>query len=117
MKNNSVLVFNAVMGTDYMKTVWHSQWRIIGSMGTITWNGFDEHAICAIRKEDGSIERTEIKANWKGITWHEGAIDEMFTDLTAGVISAGSCYNNYGSVAMEFAALESVAAGAKVTVK
>ena len=117
MKDNSVLVFNAVMGTDYLKTAWHSQWRIIGSHGTVMWNGFDEHAVCEVRKEDGSIERVSINADWKGIAWHEGAIDEMFTDLTAGVISEGSCYNNYGSVAMEFAALESIAVGAKVSVK
>lgn len=117
MKDGSVLVFNAIMGTSFMKTAWHSQWRIIGNRGTMTWNGFEDHAVCELMKEDGTIERTTIEANWKGITWHEGAIDEMFTDLTAGVISEGSCYNNYGSVAMEFAALESVAAGAKVEVK
>ena len=117
MNDNSVLVYNAVMGTNVMKTAWHSQWRIIGSRGTAIWNGFDDHATIEILKEDGTTERITVTPDWKGITWHEGAIDEMFSDLTAGKLSEGCCFSNYGSMAMEFSALESVKSGVKVEVK
>lgn len=119
MNNGSVLVFNAVMDTDYLKTAWHSAWRVIGSKGTAIWNGFDRTAYAEVRREDGSIERVELNPapEWKGIEWHEGAIDEMFTDLTAGRESAASCFKNYGSVAMEFSALDSIRLGGKCEVK
>jgi hypothetical protein len=41
----------------------------------------------------------------------------MFSDLTLGAVSESACYGNYGSMAMEFSALESVAEGIKVEVK
>ena len=118
MNDGSTLVFNAVMGTDYMKTPWHSQWRVIGQKGTAVWNGLDPVAHAEIRQEDGSIKAVDIEPSpdWNGIVWHEGAINEMFEDLKAGKESASSCYRNYGSVAMEFSALESIRLGGKAEV-
>ena len=119
MSNGSVLVFNAVMDTDYMKTAWHSQFRIIGTKGTAIWNGFDQVAHAEIRQSDGSIAKMDLKPNenWKGIEWHEGAIDEMFCDLESGKESAASCFHNYGSVAMEYSALDSIKSGKKEEVR
>lgn len=119
MKDGSVLVFNAVMDTDFMKTAWHSQWRVIGNRGTAVWNGFDEYAAAEIRNGEGKIEKITLypEPDWKGISWHEGAIDEMFSDLEAGRPSESACFANYGSVAMEFSALDSIASGQKTEVR
>lgn len=119
MTDGSTLTFNAVMDTEFFKTAWHSQWRVIGSKGTAMWNGFDEKATAEVRREDGRIEKITLEPEdgWKGITWHAGAIDEMFSDLAAGRESQSSAFYNYGSMAMEFSALDSVEACGKVEVR
>lgn len=93
--------------------------RNTGSRGTAIWNGFDEKATAEILREDGSIEKIILEAEegWKGITWHAGVIDEMFCDLAAGRESQSSAFYNYGSMAMEFSALESIQTGGKVQVR
>ncbi|MDD4414931.1 MAG: Gfo/Idh/MocA family oxidoreductase [Oscillospiraceae bacterium] len=119
MADGSVLTFNAVMDTNFYKTTWHSQWRVIGNRGTAMWNGFDEKATAAVFREDGSIEKIILEAEegWKGITCHAGVIDEMFCDLAAGRESQSSAFYNYGSMAMEFSALESIQKDDKVQVR
>ncbi len=119
MTDGSTLVYNAVMDTNCFKTAWHSQWRVIGSKGTAMWNGFDEKAHAEIIQPDGTHVLTDLEPEkgWKGIPWHAGVIDEMFSDLKAGRESESSCFYNYGSMAMEFSALESIKQKGKVNVE
>lgn len=119
MADGTVLVYNAVMDTNTMKTAWHSQWRIIGTRGTAIWNGFDETATAELLQEDGTVVRgpLEVPADWNGIPWFPGAVDEMLQALKENRISENSCLYNYGSVAMTFSAIESAQTGLKVEVK
>lgn len=119
MSDGTVLVYNAVMDTNTMRTSWHSQWRIIGTKGTAFWNGFDDAAVAEFLNEDGTVERRplETPTDWNGIPWFPGSVDEMFTALKEGRESESSCFGNYGSVAMTFSAIESAQTGLKVAVK
>ena len=119
MSDGSVLVYNAVMDTNVMKTAWHSQWRIIGTKGTAVWNGFDERPQAELIKEDGTIEKVllELPPEWNGISWFSGGVDEMLAALKEGRKAETDCSTNYGSVAMTFSAIESVKTGQKVEVK
>lgn len=119
MTDGSVLVFNAVMDTNVMKTAWHSQWRIIGSKGTAIWNGFDPVATWEYRNEQGETIREPLPEpeNWNGIPWFPGSVDEMLQSLKEGKPSESSCFTNYGSVAMTFSAIESAKTGQKVEVR
>ena len=119
MEDGIVLVYNAVMDTNTMKTAWHSQWRIIGTKGTAVWNGFDDYAQVEYINEDGTTEKGVLNppADWDGIIWFEGAINEMLTALKEGRESENNCAYNYGSVAMTFSAIESAKTGQKVEVK
>lgn len=119
MEDGIVLVYNAVMDTNVMKTAWHSQWRIIGTKGTAVWNGFDEYAQVEYIREDGTTEKgiLEPPAEWDGISWFAGAINEMLCALREGRESESVCTYNYGSVAMTFSAIESAQTGQRVEVK
>ena len=115
MTDDSVLVYNAVMDTNVMKTAWHSQWRVIGTKGTAIWNGFDETAEAEFVGGEGRV-RINPSPEWDGIRWFEGGINEMLTALKEGRPSELDCTGNYGSVAMTFAAIESAKCGQKVDV-
>lgn len=119
MCDGTVLVYNAVMDTNVMKTAWHSQWRIIGTKGTAIWNGFDETAQAEILREDGSSEKVllEMPPEWDQIPWFTGGVNEMICALKEGRMAETDCSTNYGSVAMTFAAIDSVERGEKVDVK
>ena len=115
MTDGTVLVYNAVMDTNVMKTAWHSQWRIIGTKGTAVWNGFDELPEAEFVGKEGRV-RLPLPAEWDGIVWFEGAINEMLASLKEGKVSESVCDGNYGSVAMTFAAIESAKSGQRVEV-
>lgn len=119
MTDGSVLVYNAVMDTNVLRTSWHSQWRIIGSRGTALWDGFDGLPTAELLAEDGAVERVRLEPpeEWNGLSWFAGAIDEMLGALREGRVSENSCLYNYGSVAMTLAAIESAQAGRRVAVE
>ena len=109
MSDGSVLTYNAVMDTNVMKTAWHSQWRVIGSKGTAFWNGFDALPQAELLQDDGSIVKCELEvpADWNGIEWFSGAIDEMISSLREGREADSSCFDNFESMKMMFGALRS----------
>ena len=119
MSDGSVLTYNAVMDTNAMKTAWHSQFRVIGSKGTAFWNGFDELPTAEIIAPDGSAQRQllPLPADWDGIRWFPGGVNEMIAAYKEGREAETSCFGNYGSVAMTFSAIESARSGKKVEVK
>lgn len=117
MTDGTVLVYNAVMDTNVMKTAWHSQWRIIGTKGTAIWNGFDELPEAEFVENPGEKVRMATPETWDGIPWFAGAINEMLCSLRKGKVSESVCTGNYGSVAMTFAAIESARSGQRVDVK
>ncbi|MBE5767319.1 MAG: Gfo/Idh/MocA family oxidoreductase [Clostridiales bacterium] len=116
MEDGTVLVYNAVMDTNVMKTAWHSQWRIIGTKGTAIWNGFDDAPEAQFVGSDERV-RLPMPESWDGIPWFAGAINEMLTALKEGRESENVCTYNYGSVAMTFSAIESATTGLRVDVK
>ncbi len=117
MSDGTVLVYNAVMDTNVMKTAWHSQFRVIGTAGTAVWNGFDEKPEAEFVANPGEKVRIAPPEDWDGIPWFEGAINEMLCALTEGRPSESVCTGNYGSVAMTFSAIESAKCGLRVDVK
>ena len=131
MKNGTVLVYNAVMDTKACRTSWHSAWRVIGSKGTAIWDSFEDdpayvemvneectNIVAADGKASELVTRMQLNppGDWNGIRWFTGAVDEMLTALKEGQKSIDDCSENYGSVAMTFASIESIKTGVKVPV-
>lgn len=117
MTDGSTLVYNAVMGTNWLNTSWHSQWRIIGQFGTAVWNGFDQRATAEIMR-NGTVEHVTLEPDVaiSNDEWHDYGIAEMFADLKAGKKCSLNCFDNYGSVAMEYSAIDSFENGCKIAV-
>lgn len=69
-----------------------------------------------INPETREVEKFEQETDWDGKFQHAGCIEEMFDAFTAGKKSATDCTDNYKSMSMVFAALESASKGQKVRV-
>lgn len=119
MKNGSVLVYNAVMDTNVMKTAWHSQWRIIGSKGTASWNGFDRYPVIESLNEQGEAVRSELypPEDWNGKEWFAGALEEMISAYDEKREATSSCFDNFESMKMVFSAIESAQKKEKVQIQ
>ncbi|MHC1695920.1 MAG: Gfo/Idh/MocA family protein [Eubacteriales bacterium] len=118
MSDNSVFVYNCVMGVDGLNTSWESSWRIIGSNGSVIWDGVNAPVaeIVVDRTEGTRYERLEPATSWNGKNQHFGCLEEMFDAFLNNRLSETSGEDNYKSISMVFASLESAKACQKVTV-
>ncbi|HBP37389.1 MAG TPA: oxidoreductase [Clostridiales bacterium] len=113
----AVFVYNCVMGTDGCNTSWESNWRIIGSRGSIIWDGFGApYAEIRLDPQKRECERVELKTAWNGLPQHQGCLEEMYRALLSGRRSDTDCRDNYKSISMVFASVESALSQKKVQV-
>lgn len=93
-------------------------WRIIGSKGSVIWDGFNE-PVAEVRKPDVP-ERSHLRfipqTKWNGGWQHAGGLEEMFDALLSGRKSGTDCHDNYKSISMVFSSVDSVKSGKKVKV-
>lgn len=127
MGDNCVFDYRCWLGVEGCHTSWESEWRIIGSKGTMIWDGYNppyyevpdyDHIEnkgnpFADRKYKRIIPETE----WDGLESHKGAIDEMFAALEEGRDSETDCKDNIKSMMMVFGALESAEVGKRVSLE
>ncbi len=119
MTGGVVFTYRGSWCSEGMNTSWESQWRAIGTKGTVLWNGGDgikgEYA-CGdagfIRKQQPlEIARCEIEH--KG---HAGVIREFLDCLKTGATPQTVCSDNIKSFAMVCAAIESGKTGKRIEV-
>ena len=99
------------------RTSWEAEWRIVGSKGTVTWNGVDAPYAEVVAADEGfmrTCERVESTVAWQGPDGHAGCLDEMVTALVNGTQPMTSSADNAKSLGMVFAAMESAERGEKV---
>ncbi len=104
-----------------MPTSWQCQWRIIGSEGTLIWDG--EHSIHAQRVVGNSGYMHECKdigvksADWDpSLNGHEGLIRDFLEAVRTGRPPLTHCEDNLKSLAMVFGAVDSAERGEAVSV-
>jgi len=102
-------------------TPWNSHWRIVGSKGTLTWDGGPTIKTATI-KPDGNhtfvsemIEATHPETTSEFVG-HTGLMKDYLAAKAAGQTPATICTDNIKSLAMVLAAVESSKAGKKVGV-
>lgn len=101
-------------------TPWESQWRIVGSRGTVIWNGTDEPWAEVVEPSDAFVRQTRRVSSsleWKGPAGHAGCLDDMIKALQTGVQPMTSSADNVKSLAMVFAAVASAERGARCEVE
>ncbi len=99
-------------------TSWDAEWRAVGPHGSARWRGGDDVPIAEIVVERGGFlpvteeRRAGDTAVPPGIA---GSLRDFLTALETGTTPMGACGDNIKSLAMVFAAIESAAAGRRVS--
>ncbi|MEF3305499.1 Gfo/Idh/MocA family protein [Paenibacillus sp. GYB003] len=124
--NGIVFTYNGSWCAEGAPTSWESSWRITGSGGTAIWDGerppYIETVVTpapAGGGEPGLFRRTErgpaLDERWTGREGHDGCLDDMFAALAEGREAETTYSDNIKSVAMVYGAIDSAAAGKKVS--
>lgn len=105
-----------------LRTSWESSWRIIGDCGTATWDGHDvfraerERATGSGVLRDGAPLDVPPAPSALRIGGHEGVMRDFLQALDSGVAPETVSSENFKSLAMTFAAVESARLGRRVSV-
>lgn len=118
-ENGVVYDYRGSWCSEGFNTSWECDWRIIGELGTIKWDGGNNPAV-QIKKEGASgftVPCDEIKLDLIGADknqGHEGCFDEMFLALSENRPAETDCRENFYSMNMVYGAIESAKTGKKV---
>jgi predicted dehydrogenase len=123
MGKSVVFSYRGSWCADGFRTSWESAWRIVGTRGSVTWDGFD-----ALRAErstgtrDGlfdAVEAIEVPPLDPGdrIGGHLGVIQDFVAAIRNGSTPETSGADNLKSLAMVFGAIESSEAGRRVPIR
>ena len=122
MSDGSVFTYRGSWSAEGFHTSWESNWRAIGEIGSILWDG-DNPPICEIiddSKEKGFInpfKRMEVPCEWSGNEGHWGCLDEMFASIEQNRLAETDSSDNIKSMAMVFGAIESARTGKKIMIE
>jgi predicted dehydrogenase len=105
-----------------LRTSWESSWRIVGDRGTVTWDGHDlfraERELATgvgILRDAAPLEVPPAPQALR-IGGHEGVMRDFLEALDSGVPPETVSSENFKSLAMSFAAVESARLGRRVGV-
>lgn len=100
-------------------TTWESSWRIVGSKGTLLWDGASPPVVEQVAESTGftrATERIESRFSWGDApTAHAGCLDEMVRALNSGTHPMTHAADNIKSLGMVFAAIDSAATNSRCT--
>jgi predicted dehydrogenase len=104
------------------RTDWHSHWRILGSAGSVVWDGemaFNAEVIepTAAPAFFNPTRKLEVPVTPMPFERHAAAMAEFVAALRAGRLPETNCQDNIKSLAMVLAAVESAKTGRKVAVQ
>lgn len=101
-------------------TSWESQWRIIGTKGTLLWDGADDFKAGVVAGSEGFFRPIEAigvpqPANEAQTHGHASVIADFLTAIRTGAKPETVSNDNINSLAMVFAAIESARTRQRVT--
>ena len=104
-----------------LATPWEGHWRIVGTRGSVIWDGAEELRCEVVAKPGGLLcehERvpTPNLARTDSRLWHARAIEAFVRAIRGGVAPETVCTDNVRSLAMVFAACDSADAQRRVVV-
>ncbi|GAB2553785.1 putative dehydrogenase [Gracilibacillus alcaliphilus] len=119
MENDVVYTYRGSWAAEGLRTSWNADWRVIGTQGTATWDGFDKLESETMKEPVSDsflreMERQSLNNTWQGEETHFGCLDAMFEAITEGRLPETNCFDNIESMKMVFAAIESAEKGQKV---
>lgn len=120
--NDIVYTYRGSWCSDGKNTSWNTDWRVIGSKGSLLWDGAGNISGDAVvpAKEQGfmaefkPVEVPDITIEHSG---HGGCIRDFVDCIRTGRVPQTHCEDNIKSLAMVFAAIESAEKKQRVEVK
>ncbi len=101
-------------------TSWNGDWRVIGTRGTMLYEGDQPPRGQVVAKEEGFQRPTrDLRVADVAMkhTGQHGALRELLRYLRRGTLPQGECHDNIKSLAMVFAAIESSRTGNAVPMR
>jgi predicted dehydrogenase len=121
MRNGVVVSYRGSWCAEGLRTSWESSWRIIGSRGTLLWDGEDDMRAEIVTGPGffSETEPVEIPPLDPGdrIGGHTGIIRDFVEAVRTGVPPETAGFENIKSLAMVFAAVESAESGRTVSLQ
>lgn len=119
MSSGIVYVYQGSWCSEGCRTTWEAQWRIIGTRGSVLWDGGSAIAAEIVAGDKGFIRPTRtvrVPVRKLARTGHDGVIGEFIDCVTRGGRPETSASDNIRSLAMVHAAVKSARAGRPVAV-
>ena len=117
-----VFTYRGSWCADGFRTSWEAGWRIVGTRGSLTWDGFEGLKAEAMRPErEGLFDRVEPVevpplAESDRIGGHLGVIRDFVRAVESGTEPETRGADNIKSLGMVFAAIESAETGRRVDI-
>lgn len=104
-----------------LRTSWDSVWRIIGTKGTICWDGLDDIRGEFVKKAEGLLYECQgfgptEEPDPNETRGHFSVMSQFLRDVTEGIPAETRSIDNIQSLAMVFGAIESANAGKRVPI-
>jgi predicted dehydrogenase len=121
MTGGVVFTYRGSWCAEGLPTPWESQWRIVGTQGSVVWDGAESLRCEIVRSDDGflrehasvptpTLQRTEFGH------WHAASIRAYLDAVRAGRTPETVATDNIRSLAMVFAAIESAETHRRVSI-
>lgn len=120
--NGVVFTYRGSWCAEGLNTSWESDWRAIGTKGSVLWDGNDEFKVETVKATGGFISELEVKdmppmAEGTLISGHEGAIRSFVLAMLNDERPETIATDNFKSLAMVIAAIESAETGQPVKIQ
>jgi predicted dehydrogenase len=125
MRNGTVLTYRGSWCADGVPTSWESAWRIVGTRGSVIWDGEEGFLAEAVREPGEKaglfdvVERVEVPplAPADRVDGHLGVVRDFVQAVRHGTVPETVSHQNIKSLAMVFGAIESAETGRRVAME
>jgi predicted dehydrogenase len=121
MTNGVVFNYRGSWCSEGLNTTWEADWRVIGTRGSVRWNGSDSYQVQKVASSGGFFSTWEDlvipEIDDPGPSGHAGAIAEFLDCVRSGAIPETIASDNIRSLAMVQAAIQSSETGLPVEIK
>ncbi len=121
MTGGLVYTYRGSWCAEGLSTSWESQWRLVGTRGSVTWDGGQGVAIQQVKKTGAFFSEMRDQPlpalrRSDRVGGHEGLIREFIDCVRQGTVPETVCTDNIHSLAMVFGAIESARRGRRVAI-
>lgn len=122
MTGEIIFTYRGSWCAEGLRTTWESDWRIVGTRGSVCWDGTDDFQAEVVEESGGffstmrTVELPPATADAKA-GGHAGAIRDFVNCVRTGTIPETSASDNIKSLAMVFGAIESAERRTRIVIE